>query len=363
MRPQDCRTGALDPNTRVCMQAGPGAVVANPNDCMSGVVDGGMNCLCVPTGETHRNPAACCSGMHVPGTNVCQCIPFGRNLHHGARGFHCCSTIQHGGKCSCQEPGGPIGKGRIHFGCCARTGLEHDEHDHCGCLKPGANVTLERSTFCCGGFYNHRAGTCGCIPNGYLVAGFVTADSCCSGNLERDEHGGLHCAGGSTTTTTTEPEVVEPPYQNITGVYTVMQVEGGNYLDAYIGREQFRVVTRPKSNQDSQKWRFDLLANSGFDGTSGIYTIKQVGSGGRSMDAYEDGADYTVVTREGFHDTHNHDTQRWIVTSTSDEGVYTIQQRSTHRYLDGYTSGRDNDVVTRPFYQHHNSQKWKLEKV
>lgn len=260
-------------------------------------------------------------------------------------------------------------KGRAEHGCCAQHALEHDEHAHCGCAKPGANLSVDKSAFCCGGFYNHRAGVCGCIPNGFLVAGFVEADSCCSGHIEKDEHGGAHCAG-QPEAPPSQPAPSEPEYQNITGVYTVTQVDGGNYLDAHTDSDDYRVVTRPKQDNDSQKWMFTWLAGSGGDGTSGVYSIVQVGDNnnirmGRYLDAYEDNnndKDYTVVTREGQHDTHHADTQRWIVTSTATDGVYRIQQRSTHRYLDGHIGTRDNDVVTRDF-QDNDSQLWKLVKV
>lgn len=131
------------------------------------------------------------------------------------------------------------------------------------------------------------------------------------------------------------------------------------------------VVTRGKQDNDSQKWRFTFLAGSGGDGTSGVYTIQQVGDNNgnsvmRSLDAYEtnaDRGDYEVVTREGEHDTHDANTQRWIVTSTDTEGVYTIQQRSTHRFLDGYIGTHDNKVVTRGWQDGHASQLWKFVKV
>lgn len=167
------------------------------------------------------------------------------------------------------------------------------------------------------------------------------------------------------------PEPTEPPYLDISGVYNVIQEDGGNYLDAWTegGDKDWRVVTRGKQDNDSQKWKFAFLAGSGGDGTSGVYTIQQVGDNSgnsihRYMDAYEDdnnGIDHTVVTREE-QQTHHADTQRWIVTDMGG-GIYTIQQRSTHRYLDGYIGTNDNDVVTRGFQDGHASQLWKLVKL
>jgi len=84
----------------------------------------------------------------------------------------------------------------------------------------------------------------------------------------------------------------------------------------------------------------------------GIYTIQQKSSG-RLVDAWEsDGKDFSVVTRED----QSNDTQRWILTPVA--GIYTIQQKSNGRFMDAWQSeGKDFSVVTRED-QSNDTQRW-----
>jgi hypothetical protein len=83
----------------------------------------------------------------------------------------------------------------------------------------------------------------------------------------------------------------------------------------------------------------------------GICTIQQKSSG-RFVDAHESsGHDFSVVTRAA----QNNDTQRWILTLVG--GLYTIQQKSNNRFIDAHLSGHDYSVVTRPA-QNNDTQRW-----
>ena len=84
----------------------------------------------------------------------------------------------------------------------------------------------------------------------------------------------------------------------------------------------------------------------------GNYTIQQKSSS-RFMDAHESTAnDFSAVTRTA----QNNDTQRWSLTPVGT--VYTIQQRSNGRFMDAHTSSaNDFSVVTRTA-QNNDSQRW-----
>lgn len=72
-------------------------------------------------------------------------------------------------------------------------------------------------------------------------------------------------------------------------IYTIVQVSSGRFLDAHeIESLNYRVVTRPQQNNDTQRWRL-------FDFGGGFFTIQQVSSG-RYLEATLDG-DFQVVTR------------------------------------------------------------------
>lgn len=88
------------------------------------------------------------------------------------------------------------------------------------------------------------------------------------------------------------------------------------------------------------------------------YTIQQK-STGRFVDAYGSTHDSAAVLRFVQHD----DTQKWRFTPVpGDEDVYTIQQISNSRYLDAYQNNEnENDyaIVTRPM-QGNATQRWRL---
>lgn len=86
---------------------------------------------------------------------------------------------------------------------------------------------------------------------------------------------------------------------------------------------------------------------------SGIYTIQQK-STFRFVDAHVNNAnDFDVVTR----DMQTNTTQRWIINHISDN-IYTIQHQINNRYLDAFTKkSEDYSAVTRPA-QNDDSQKW-----
>ena len=72
-------------------------------------------------------------------------------------------------------------------------------------------------------------------------------------------------------------------------VHTIQQVSNGRFLDAHeIASLDFRVVTRPQQNDDTQRWRL-------MDFGGGFFQIQQVSSG-RFLEATLDG-DFQVVTR------------------------------------------------------------------
>merc|ERR1712232_1249077 len=191
-----------------CAEGEPGEAVMDPAHCMSGEVGPDNTCLCVSAGSSHEKAEACCSGMHEDGTDVCACMPSEFNLHHGAKPSDCCSELALGGVCECQVPGGPIKPGRGLDGCCAHNAVEYGDRAHCGCAGLSDSVTADNNGYCCGGLYNGAERKCSCIPPGFLVAGFVKKDSCCSGELERDQDG-ARCKGHPEPQPAL-PEPVEP---------------------------------------------------------------------------------------------------------------------------------------------------------
>jgi hypothetical protein len=83
----------------------------------------------------------------------------------------------------------------------------------------------------------------------------------------------------------------------------------------------------------------------------GTYTIQQR-STGRYLDAHEGSNDNSVVTRN----RQNNTTQAWILTPLG-QNTYTIQQKSNRRYMDAHEGSNDNSVVTRN-RQNNNTQRW-----
>jgi hypothetical protein len=86
----------------------------------------------------------------------------------------------------------------------------------------------------------------------------------------------------------------------------------------------------------------------------GVYTIQQESSG-RFLDAHQRAdEDFSVVTRK----EQNNDTQRWIL--MPEGNVYTLQQKSSGRFLDAHQrAAEDFNVVTRK-EQNNDTQRWIL---
>jgi len=113
----------------------------------------------------------------------------------------------------------------------------------------------------------------------------------------------------------------------------------------------YKLVTRLAQDNDTQRW---ILTDLGDD----TYTIQQK-STSRYMDAHGDNAlndllDFSVVTRP----YQDNDTQRWILTKSTGHS-YTIQQKSNNLYLDAYERKDGHRLVTR-LKQENDTQKWVL---
>jgi V8-like Glu-specific endopeptidase len=132
------------------------------------------------------------------------------------------------------------------------------------------------------------------------------------------------------------------------GRHTIRQVSSGRFVDAHeSAAEDFRLVTRPAQNNDTQRWLFTPVG--------GVFTMQQA-SNGRFVDAHEHaGEDFRLVTRTAQHN----DTQRWVFLSDPDRlATCTIQQLSNGRFVDAHEhSGEDFRLVTRT-RQNNDSQRW-----
>jgi hypothetical protein len=178
--------------------------------------------------------------------------------------------------------------------------------------------------------------------------------------------GGLNCqvrvwacdapqtiAGGGPTVVTpppvaTQPPPTPPPSVPQTNLVTFQQVSSGRFMDAHESSgEDFRLVTRPQENNDSQRWRITQLS-------PGIFTIQQL-SNGRHVGAYENGEDFRMVTRP----QANNNTQYWRITAIGG-GIHTLQQVSSGRFADAHEIAEmDFSTVTRP-QQGDNTQQWRI---
>jgi hypothetical protein len=150
------------------------------------------------------------------------------------------------------------------------------------------------------------------------------------------------------------------------GTFTIRQVYNRRYLDAYdypvaMYGGDYRAVTRTSqlAKNDTQRWLLDQFGTS----PNYYYRIRQK-STGRYLDAWETSKDYAVMTtrRREFNDS-----QRWLLTPHDDITIasltWSIQQKSTRRYLDAYlTEPNDYRAVTRD-KQANNTQRWLLTKV
>jgi len=135
-------------------------------------------------------------------------------------------------------------------------------------------------------------------------------------------------------------------------IVTIQQKTNMRYLDAHeIKGKDYRLVTRPKQNNKTQKWKITSLGNN-------VFTLNQL-SNGRYVDAHEySKKDFGLVTRG----EQKNNTQRWIVKQVG-KNLFTIQQKSNGRYMDAHvTKERDYEVVTRTF-QNNNTQRWVIKPV
>jgi hypothetical protein len=142
-----------------------------------------------------------------------------------------------------------------------------------------------------------------------------------------------------------------PPHLLAPGTYTIRQKSSNRFLDAHeIAEKDFRLVTRPAQNNDTQRWE---VASVGA-----VYAIRQK-SNGRFVDAHDNaGEDFRLVTRPA----QNNDTQRWVVMPAGD-GSSTIRQLSNLRFVDAHEiAGEDFRLVTRPA-QNNDTQRWLLASV
>ena len=133
----------------------------------------------------------------------------------------------------------------------------------------------------------------------------------------------------------------------------IRQKSSMRYLDAYqASNKDYRLVTRPKRERDSQLWVLKSVRKN-------VFTLQQKSKITRYIDAHEYQAkDFGLVTRP----KQNNNTQRWIIKDTGN-GLYTMQQVSNRRYVDAHdTANRDFEIVTRP-YQNNNTQRWLIEPV
>jgi hypothetical protein len=135
------------------------------------------------------------------------------------------------------------------------------------------------------------------------------------------------------------------------GTYTIRQKSNSRFLDAHeIAANDFRLVTRPAQNNDTQRWE---LASVGQ-----VYAIRQKSSG-RFVDAHDSAAnDFRLVTRTA----QDNATQRWVVMPVGD-GSSTIRQLSNLRFVDAHEiAGEDFRLVTRPA-QNNDTQRWLINNV
>ena len=124
------------------------------------------------------------------------------------------------------------------------------------------------------------------------------------------------------------------------GVVTIRQQSTGRFLDAHeIAERDFRVVTRPDQDNETQRWLLNPVGT--------VNVIRQKTSG-RFLDAFQSGfegnVDFRLMTRDPAPD----ESQRWVVVPVGD-GSVTIRQLSTNRLVDAHEiAENDFAAVTRP---------------
>ena len=124
------------------------------------------------------------------------------------------------------------------------------------------------------------------------------------------------------------------------------QLSNFRFMDAHeVAADDFRLVTRPAQNNDTQRWILD-------SGGPARFRLRQKSST-RRMDAHENAAnDFSVVTRPA----QDNDTQVWIRQFVGT--VANIRQKSSGRFMDAHEDdNNDFAAVTRPA-QNNDSQLW-----
>jgi len=123
------------------------------------------------------------------------------------------------------------------------------------------------------------------------------------------------------------------------------------YLDAYESDAGgFRAVTRPFQNDDSQKWRMNVVG--------GVYRIMQMSSG-RFLDAYPSG-DHGVVTRPKQQNSFRAMvSQLWTI--LFDDGL--IRHAASGRLLDAHQSDEEDYRLVTRLAQDNFSQIWTFDQA
>ncbi|MEM7479797.1 MAG: RICIN domain-containing protein [Acidobacteriota bacterium] len=99
------------------------------------------------------------------------------------------------------------------------------------------------------------------------------------------------------------------------------------------------------------------LQNIAQPALEGLFTLQQKANH-RFLDAYQSSnRDFSVVTRT----SQNNHTQRWVITPVG--GVYTVQQVINGRFVDAYESQSNNYSVTTRRAQNNDTQRWVLRPV
>jgi predicted Zn-dependent protease len=136
------------------------------------------------------------------------------------------------------------------------------------------------------------------------------------------------------------------------GTYTIRQKSTSRFLDAHeIADKDFRLVTRPAQNNDTQRWELSQVG--------AVYLIRQKSSS-RFLDAHDNSDnDFRLVTRTAQNDA----TQRWVVMPSGDGTSFTMRQLSKLRFADAHEiAEKDFALVTRPA-QNNDTQRWLLSTI
>ncbi len=128
--------------------------------------------------------------------------------------------------------------------------------------------------------------------------------------------------------------------------YFLQQKFDNRYLDA-LTSSSYSAMTKLKESDDTQKWIITKL-------TGDEYRIQQVANL-RYLEGQNSSSNYIVSSKE----YKNSSAQIWIIKPVINQNdFYTIQQKSTLRYLDADTNG--NFAAKTNIFQSDNSQYWKI---